>query len=166
MFPNLIPDPLTGVLGFPSDDLLVRRTITILDNDQIKVLPTIPVEVVPSPGDGKRNSILFILLILDASAGAYTNVDAGGIVSVPYIDAGAPFAAGSEAHSANIFTDNDVNRPLLQLGAFFETPGYEYAYTANKALGVKVSNGVAGNFTGGNAANTLKIITYYTIEEL
>lgn len=148
-----------------------RYTFT---NAEIKALPTTPLAVLSAPGEGYIWSIVQCDMVLDASAGAYTNIDAG-----------PTYLEFSHSRSDNLV--NDGSAGLTQLTDFFGYAGVnfgqlkgQYATEAdstlvafsgygkmnkvtkdvdaddNAAVSLQVT-GNTGDFTGGNAANTLKV---------
>ena len=60
---------------------LVRNTaILTLTDAQIKALPTAGVDMIVAPGAGVVLQVVSAVLIIDATAGAYTNVDPAGVL--------------------------------------------------------------------------------------
>lgn len=144
----------------PSETITVGAEKIILTDAQIKALPSAPITLVPAPGVGKIIYYLNGAWRLDNVAGAYTNVNSLGVaLQVDTITAGD--AAQIETYLANedtspyIFSANSTNaiwEAVLQ------------SDLENKPLILTVTNGApGGDFTGGNAANTLSITIYYVI---
>jgi len=145
-----------------------KRTVVLTDA-QIKALPTTSVQIVPQPGVGKLILPIMSYMILDAIAGAYTNIHANGTTNPKFIDGGALHSGAFENHSSNFLGDNDPNRPKVTLMPYAPSEAdtsYEYAYSENKEIGVKADNLASGNFTGGNAANTLAVTVIYAVMDV
>lgn len=146
----------------------VLQRITTLTDAQIKALPTTPLTIVPAVA-GKIIVPIQVALQLDASAGAYTNISAGNANYIHW-DIGGVFSN---------LTRNDL---------FLNTATKRYAPLTTRVLNDAIPNAVlelynqrvgegsvvaaplelkslnaAGAFTGGNAANTLKVTTFYEL---
>lgn len=160
------------------NSILRSSTITLTDA-QIKALPSTPISILAAPGVGFRNRILGLSLIADIIT-PYTNIDP--------VYADAQFSGGTFLNGP--IDDPATVPPLAQFTALFGTAGkriYDlispYAethgtgiayvqslceddsYINNTPTTIFMTNG-AGDLTGGNAGNTLKITIYYCIEEL
>jgi len=164
-----------------------QATVTLTDAN-VKALPTTPITLVAAPGSGKRIKLLAPpSLHLDNTAGVYTNINTTyAAISVDW--------AGSWAAGA-LLNDNAASPALTQVTYFLNTShayisdltvpymladsierwvysgevdasGQPIANEDNVALKISVDNNGSGNFTGGNAANTLKVVVYYAIETL
>ncbi len=149
-------------------------TVT-LTNAQIKALPTTPVTVVAAPGAGFELVPIHATLHMDWAAD-YTNIDAAAQVLVRYDAGQAPLSGLDEAAS---YTTGVTG--LLAEGAStsaFLTPlsyksstnksvalaGQDDAQTENLALTLVADNNGMSDFTGGDAANSLKVtLLYYTV---
>ncbi len=170
-----------------------RKTVTLTDA-QIKALPSTAVELLPAPGAGKANLPLDGFMVVNTSAGAYTNVSYltdGGITAMYFTSSayGLPavdplttglngFTKSIRLAAANVRTylagDTEVTLGIAQAG----TPksGTSGANAGvmdeNTALTVLIDNYDSdysvdrGNFTGGNAANTLKIVMFYSVVDV
>lgn len=136
---------------------VLSRTVTLTDA-QIKALPTTEVEVVPAPGPGLIVVPVVALLFLTSTAD-YTNQDTPSFNIV--------WPAGD----ATIYADggllDSTNRFVALHGASFDVAGSQYGFAfnsvVNTALSIDGNNGVAGNFTGGNAGNSLRVTVLYTV---
>lgn len=153
MSQGITPNQLTPIVPISSE------TVTLTDA-QIKALPTTIPDVVPAQA-GKILRFLSAHLLWDSRAGAYTNLD-NDLYMVFRYSAGdtvseAAFVGGlletSDKTSSDVTAKAAGNESLL-------------AGTENRALQLHVNNAASGNFTGGNAANTLKVTVLYTIIDL
>lgn len=156
---------------FSGSSFLHQATVTLTDA-QIKALPTTAVEIVAAPG---ANLILvpqMVSFVLDCTAGVYTNVNAavtGGVgMNTSYsnvlngIEPSALEGALGDNSEAWLF----YQRTGAQLD-FDKVTWIGVADFANKPLVVVFSNAAAGNFTGGNAANSMTVsVTYLTLNTL
>jgi hypothetical protein len=153
---------------------LFRAARVRLNNAQIKALPTTGVDIVLAPGAGQV-IIPVLSICLHNWVANYTNIDAAaklglqmtpatGYVLGPLREAeGASvsgvLAAGAEAYGRLAPLDTSI------LGADTAEFGV-VADLANQAVVLSATNGAAGAFTGGNAANTLDVIVYYQLLSL
>lgn len=163
-----------GITG-PAENILRTATVTLTDA-QIKSLATGEVDLVPAPGAGKMNVLLFAVAKI-ALAASYTNVDAlafigigpsGGAVSSTLIDV-SPYLTdfGSVPNSLLHFEPQ-----VITTTAALDTPTYARGYSnivaaeENLALTIKGDNNGDGAFTGGDAANTMTITVVYVVIDL
>lgn len=166
---------LTMVDGVPTwadvpGTSVVHRAHILLDHGQIAALPTVPVEVVPAPGEGHQLYVLSAVIALDTSSGAYGNFDPDVTLSVALVYAGAdwPFnwaTAPYDEQSQGAFGDASRKflAPFFPLGTSTGTPGWwqSGATPENAALQLAAFNGLAGNLDGGHLDNTLTLTVYY-----
>lgn len=157
--------------------LLHQATVT-LTNDQIKALPTTGIQIVAAPGANKMIIPAVGIHVLNAPV-AYTNVNADAALHLEYTS--GLLASNIGAAGDGIYLDAASATPLFGTFTTRLEDGYPVASTigdvtgnglssaVNNALRIKASNpyptNVAGNFTGGNAANTLWVsVTYYVLD--
>lgn len=170
----------------------IRITSGTCTDATIKALPTTGVEMVAAIGSGYRIKPIALSFILDASAGAYTNINA------TYADLAVYYSTSGKWLALPLINDNSLTTALAHVTGFFNNAqtrvldvqfpyldaigngattgarGYldyignagmaSIANADNNGVTFKVNNNGSGNFTGGNAANTLKWIFYYSVE--
>ena len=154
---------------------------TTLNNADIKALPTTGITVVAAPAAGFAISPLMATLYSKTSAGAYTNINAAAELSVRfsapgqglgYIVNDAAIANGSATLLSDLLGTVTNKRSTLIPEQTTENADnwgplpfvIDVAEFNGIALKIKIDNQGSGNLTGGNVANTLKVIVYYTIE--
>ncbi len=160
---------------------LLKATVT-LTNAQILALPTTPITLIAAPGASLAIAPLHATVYSKTSAGAYTNINAAGVLGVRFatslglglswIPNDTAITNGSTTLLSDLLGTTTNKRSSLtpQQGTegrddWGAVPFVE-ATTAftNLALLVDVDNNGGGNFTGGNAANTLIFVLYYFVE--
>lgn len=162
-----------------ADAATLRLATVTIQHPDILTLPTTPVELIPAPGGGKRIIPIQWDLWADFTAGAYTNIGLpysylnsrlGGIEYSSYMaddptafinEFEAFFNTASLTHAV-LTTWNPVD---LSWGPLVY-PENAAAVLLNGALDLFVENSGAGNFTGGNVANTLKVrVLFFVVED-
>ena len=166
---------------------MLSTAVTILTDAQIKALPTTPITLKTAPAAGFQNRFLGATLAIDASAGAYTNVNTTSAVLEIETAAGARLALGP-------VNDSTLTTPLARLTTFlgatdkiamlnpyaeaiqsggsgsfgYLQPSISDATADYEAelIRITVNNNGSGAFTGGNAANTLRVTLYTSLEQI
>jgi hypothetical protein len=128
-----------------------------LDDAEIKLLPTINHHLVTVAPD-KTLTLIGAELVLDETAGPYSNVSSGA-GDVLYLWAGTRIT--TETPSNQIF---GVGGKTIARMNSRNGNGFAVALTLRQGgnLEIRCSN-TDGNFTGGNAANKLRVFTYYNL---
>lgn len=131
-----------------------------LTNAQIKALPTSDpgAQIVAAPGVGKYLKIFGAQIIADTLAAAYTNVSLSGLIKIQ-------LAGAAQAHVVNngILEQEDIVYGDLAPDAGVNVQPLNII--ENSAIVIQSHND-GGNYTGGNAANTLEAVVYYIIVDL
>lgn len=156
LFEAIINKTFTG--GGGSSYLVASVTLT---DAQIKALPSGNIEIVAAPGIGQYIypiGVAFALNIVEA----YTNVTINNPPQVWFKTSEIGIASSALDNFA--FTTPDKYATLLRTE--FTNGYYTDADVENKAVELNIGNTGAGNFTGGNAANTLKVTVYYVMIKL
>lgn len=170
-----VVDGAIGVAQLAAGLATIKVWPVSIAHADILTSPTTPVIVVAAPGAGIRRTFLFALLTNNFAAGAYTNVGA---------DTYAYFShTGDEGTSlCSAYIPNGTSPALTQFTAFMGATVQEvsllpyqmaldaWGLTSNIDARAALVNapiywtvtGNTGNFTGGNAANTISgfILTY------
>jgi hypothetical protein len=142
----------------------IRQATAVLTDAQVKALPTTPVELVAAPGPGSVLSQIGAIGILDSTAGAYTNLV--GRIEVGNDD-GAAFTTGWNA-SGFLNDGVQIRSSNGPFGAFVDGAGlYQVSLADVEDTNLALhAVGASGAFTGGHAANTLRLTVWYAIVNL
>lgn len=155
----------------------VQSRTKSLTDAQVKALPTTAIDLVPAQGSGTRIYPVQVLLDASFAAGAYTNVNATSScavapVSAEYTTNAIVNSAAATvtkldsflgaAHSLAQLVPFAHANVAQDLGNYAEVTTISAA-SQNVALQLSCNNGGSGNFTGGNAANTLGVTVYYVV---
>lgn len=148
-------------------------TVTLTDAE-IKTLPTTPVEIVPAQGTDTMISFLKGIVVIDNTAGAYTNVHTESATrGTGLFNLGEPpiaFQESARVDAAWALVDGSeivvAEAPMeshpLPSGDLSGNSDYTSS-VENQPLVFKWQNGALGDFTGGNAANTLTVTLVYHV---
>lgn len=148
---------------------LLEVTIT-LTNDQIKALPTTPVEILPAPTAGTIAFPVSMLVITHFSDGKYTNINTDGYLEVKTgttsITEYVPNESATGLNKLGQFLSGNTLyqlKPQAQpLNGWDSAPGrWTVSSVKNGATTIDIDNGDSGDLTGGHANNTMKIILTY-----
>lgn len=158
----------------------VLRASRTLTNAEVKALPTTPIQVVTNAGPNTVLVPIKYVLISRFAGGAYTNLNAsgwfqaqwgtgGGALASNYLadDAGDGIAVYSGlfgSASSRLALLTDFTYSTTPASGWGNIPGDATPLPTNEALYVRIDNGGSGDLTGGNAANTLTVVTYYVVE--
>lgn len=182
---------VTGVLpvanggtGSASGAPILRASVNLTDAN-IKALPTTPITLITTPGAGFFLNPISYLVQIRASAGAYTNINAGAFAvfdtpGTAVIRSGYIGNDATTTPALTTFSDlfGAAANKQVQLANVYYTVSPESALwgtigdvqviadVEDKSIVFTVNNGGSGDLTGGNAANTGRIICYYTVETI
>lgn len=144
---------------------LIKSASITLNNDQIISLPTKPVQLIASPGAGKMLKFFSARMFLDATAGAYSGFDQNCEIDIAiaalntsqYVEAdNGAFADDTAVHVLDYY---DGARNVTKFASVWYG---DVGDLADQGMFLRTFNQTL-NFDGGNAANTLKIIVWYTV---
>lgn len=164
------------------------KATTTLTNAQIKALahPT-PITLVAAPSAGSRIKLISASLSGNFSAGAYTNINATyAAVAIYYLGDFTQWAANGIVDDATYTAANrfsnffgSTSPGVVDVGPYVDTPSdgnagdlwtlpnVQLKASMNGiALAILMDNNGSSDLTGGNAANTLKVTLYYSVETL
>lgn len=151
-------------------------SIVTLTDAQIKALPTTPFDLLPAPGAGKIIQFLGAVLNWDFAAGQYTNRNADCVLLAALNGwAGTAASNFSNLEEFNVggrvslmqflsaFNFNQSSGPWTNYAHWTDNTSNPSSAYINTPLQLMVDNAGSGNFTGGNAANSLKVTVTYQI---
>lgn len=183
---------VTGILplanggsGLSSGWVPVLVATASLTNSQILALPTAGIQIIAAPGAGFRIRPMAFSMSLNNSAGAYTGIDV--------VNSDLHLSIGTDFVSYGPVNDNTSTPHITNLSDFLGTAGHwlwdsaippqqntdhvgtGFGYVQSLGVGTRsqqenqplfIFADNTLNFTGGNAANTLKCTVYWTAESL
>jgi hypothetical protein len=163
----------------PGADAMLMHSVTLTDAN-IKALPTTPFPVLPAPGPNLMNVIHQVLIDRKTIVAAYTGIDPIG--NSPFLIIGEPSGNGLTCY---VIDSNATTPNLNQLTSLLSNSTTKWVFTPNQGAEIALNLGLIGrqayvdtsvnaaatintgnqvaNFTGGNAANTWKVTTFYSI---
>lgn len=134
-----------------------------LTDAQIKALPTTYIEVVPAQGAGKLIVVQCVLIEFYFSV-TYTNVTGGSYLICGYGNWDV------DASSIVLFVGSANNVFSVLTSAQDGDSAAEYLSASRNTLqdnvALKIISSNTGDFTEGNAANTLKVTVYYVVVDV
>jgi hypothetical protein len=161
--------------------LRIQSATVTLTDAQIKALPTTAVTIVPAPGTGKMLRLIMAHAALTQSA-EYTNIDPDeSWLSIAYQGDSVASSvvlnhSGDGKEDLDRLLGGGAGSPAAVIFEPFQKTSASWGATAevfsevggaigsaNKALNVYAFNNSAGDFTGGNSANTLTVTVLYLV---
>lgn len=163
-----------GAAGGGSGSGAISAATATLTNAQVLALPTTPVQVIAAPGSGLLLFPIAGVLSLTWVAD-YTNIDATAEIFVGWPNASHLSFEGlalSEAVASDVsgllgFGEGGIGVALFQqrapgTGATFGAAGIDDPpVMVDQPISIFAINGALGNFTGGNAGNSLSVTVFY-----
>lgn len=135
---------------------LINKTSVTLNDIQIKALPTSGFELIGPQGTGKRIYLIALDFVLNLTAGIYTGVDVGAILSAQL--GGVTITPTLDATNLLGTTVGILQATLFPTGSQLQT---DISTFKNAALRLYTDN--AADFTDGNATNSMTITSFYII---
>lgn len=154
---------------------VVQSASVTLTNAQVLALPTTAIQLVAAPGAGKILVPLLAWFYVNWTAD-YTNIDASAALGIEYgttlASALATFQEATDFGNqvSNLLADGASHAAVMGPGDFASSTGGAVSGrgqfaddpgVVNAALNVYANNAPSGNFTGGDAANTIQVTVYY-----
>jgi hypothetical protein len=153
---------LSGDEADMSDVVAIRRASVTLTNAQIKALPSTPIDLVSAVADAVLLPIsAFLRLEWTAS---YTNINAGCYISVLPNGSGSILKILDETGAVGARVQDLLGADESRIAVLAADIGTGRDATwVNVPIQITCDNAGAGNFTGGNAANSLVVTVIYTV---
>lgn len=172
----------SSTTGWVASNAIKAKTVALTDA-QIKALPTTPITIVAAPGSAKVIQPIFVNLFAKTTAGAYTNINAAGsltmgmatLSNMSYVPNDAAMtSSGSHTRLTDLL--GGANNRRTELMPYFDTEDVD-AYGpvgtvngssggVNEALRISIDNSGSGALTGGNAANSLTVVVLYSVVDV
>lgn len=166
--------PATGNLllggggGGGGSGVVSRATLTVT-NAQILALPTTSLQIIAAPGAGKVIAP-FLVLMNSTIVDAVTNIDGDSSIAVVYgaaWDNSALDFIWENSSWAKVSSLLTTSQATFLSTAQSDEGGFTKGVVGgsgqvNNGFYLYGSNGSSGDFTGGNAGNSLKVFVFYT----
>lgn len=161
VWPNQVTSPPSGfrLLDPATAGLVQRSAVTILTNAQIKALQTTGVQVLAAPGANLVNTPLLAVLVCNAVAASYTNINVAATMQIRYNGITGAVTVLDEATS-DVTVSNLLANGLAMAQMSLRPMTGSRANFVNSPLVLGAGNNGA-DYTGGNAANSLTVTIYY-----
>lgn len=156
----------------------IRQLSITLTDAEVKTLPTASVELIPTPGTNRFILVFFAHAHLEWIAD-YTNIDAASLINLTIgtsetvwplrqsIGSGvSALLAGGGPDGTHAFFSPRFAAGAAHSDSFSATSNLYDADIVNLPLTISLNNGGAGNLTGGDAGNALKVTLLYTIIDI
>ena len=144
--------PANTILTAAVEDNLVQYADVQITNAQVKLLASTPITLVAAPGANRAIIVHRILLVADASNTAWVEPSAPDDLVLQYAD--GVDITGATVIEGTALVANSVNVRTYGM--------LEAAVVPDVNAAVQIFNN-GGNWTGGNAANTMSIRTWYSV---
>lgn len=171
------PDVTLPGGGAATEQVVYQRNI-VLDNDQIKALPTTPVELIPAPGPGKVIFVPAIEYVGGATLrykwrGGLGNVSVSCLLTLKYNALPIPQGEGAPPPMCRweelrtMLLWNEV-ADLIRFPGPSDTDNSPVPVTniEDKSVALWLNNDGAGNLTNGHEDNELQVRVEYSIIDL
>jgi hypothetical protein len=169
--------PADSNTGNVATEVTVYQLKTVLTDAQIKALPTTSIELVPAMSAGQLPMVHGGLVVIKNVAGAYANANINAYMSVVYTKDGIVLTDAAFLRTSNLLALTGAANTMFQFSprvrwdnAFPALEGTDvYSPLENfdgSGLSLFIDNAGSGDFTGGNAANTLEVTVFYSIVDL
>lgn len=162
----------TTVTTATTKDVTLKSVTVTLNDDQIKALPSTDIIIVPAQGENTA------ILMLDLSystnfVAPYTNIsDATDGAYLYMAHDGYDLDEGLQNAPTGDTVLEDITQVLTSIGGWryrYKVLPYKQAKEHSSLNNIAISTDCynnAGNFTGGDPANTMKITVVYTVVDI
>lgn len=172
---------ITGALPLANLPTTLAQIIalqTTLTDAQIKALPTTPITLIAAPASGFRIKVLSASFRFNVSGGAYTNINATySAIALYYLgqfgfwltsgivdDSGASVNKLTTVMTGGAIRVCDCGPYTDNFGSGWNIPPTTLTTDSEaKAVAIAADNNGSGDYTGGNASNSLRIDLIYQV---